>query len=63
MPSHKFHVGEIVSIRPEFSRNVPGGLYEIIKQLPKDGGEFQYQVKNVGEPYQRVVRENELTKT
>jgi hypothetical protein len=24
MPSHKFHIGEIVMVKPAFSRNVPG---------------------------------------
>jgi hypothetical protein len=62
MASHKFKVGDIVTIRPAFSRNVPGGTYEVIRQLPNDGGEFQYQIKSLDEPYQRVVRESELTK-
>ena len=32
---HKFHVGESVILRPEISRNVPGGVYEVTKQLPR----------------------------
>jgi hypothetical protein len=31
---HKFHVGESVILRPAISRNVPGGVYEVTKQLP-----------------------------
>ena len=34
MASHKFQVGEIVNLRPIVSRNVPGGAYEVTKQLP-----------------------------
>jgi hypothetical protein len=41
MASHKFHVGEIVNLRPVVSRNVPGGAYEVIKQLPHNGREFE----------------------
>jgi hypothetical protein len=29
---HKFRVGEIVSLRP--GRNVPGVIFEVVKQLP-----------------------------
>jgi hypothetical protein len=44
------------------SRNVPGGTYQVIKQLPENAGEFEYYIKNLDEPYARVVREHELTK-
>ena len=40
MPSHKFHIGESVMLRPAVSRNVPGGVYEVTKQLPHNGLEF-----------------------
>jgi hypothetical protein len=36
MPSHKFHVGETVYVMRAISRNVPGGAYEVTKQLPAD---------------------------
>jgi len=60
MPTHKFHVGQLVRLAPALSRNVPGGSYEIVKRLPERGGEFEYQVKSMDEPHQRVVRESEL---
>jgi hypothetical protein len=62
MPSHKFHVGESVIVRPAISRNVPGGVYEVTKQLPHNGREFEYRIKSANEEHERVVRENELTK-
>jgi hypothetical protein len=34
------HIGEIVMVRPAFSRNVPGGAYEVTKQLPHSGREL-----------------------
>ena len=40
MASHKFQVGEIVNLRPIVSRNVPGGAYEVTKQLPHSGREM-----------------------
>jgi hypothetical protein len=61
MPAHKFRVGEIV--RVSLSRNVPGGSYEVIKQLPERSGEFEYRIKSMNEPHERVVRESELRKS
>jgi hypothetical protein len=43
--------------------NVPGGSYEVIEQLPDRNGEFQYRVKSVNEPHERVVGERELHKS
>jgi hypothetical protein len=61
MPStHKFHVGQLVQLSPAISRNVPGGSYEIIKKLPESRGEFEYRIKSMNEPHERVVRESEL---
>jgi hypothetical protein len=31
--AHKFKVGETVTMSPATSRNVPGGVYEVTKQL------------------------------
>jgi hypothetical protein len=44
MPSHKFKVGDIVTINPAISRFVPGGVFEVIKQLP-GGNEPEYRIK------------------
>jgi hypothetical protein len=60
--SHKFHIGESVILRPAISRNVPGGVYEVTKQLPYDGREFEYRIKSAHEEHERVAREGELTK-
>ena len=62
MTSHKFHVGEIVSLRPVVSRNVPGGAYEVTKLLPHNGREFEYRIKSASEEHERVALESELTK-
>ena len=62
MPSHKFKVGDIVTVRPAISRNVPGGVFEVVKQLPGSSGEPEYRIKSANEPHERVARESELTK-
>jgi hypothetical protein len=41
---------------------VPGGIYQVTKQLPHNGREFEYHIKSANEDHQRVVRESELTK-
>jgi hypothetical protein len=61
MPAHKFQVGEIVHLSP--GRNVPGGPCEVIMQLPERNGVFEYRVKSMNEPHERVVGENELHKS
>jgi hypothetical protein len=60
--SHKFQIGELVSIRPALNLNVPGGLYKVTKQLPDAGGECKYRIKSANEPHERVAQESELSK-
>jgi hypothetical protein len=62
MPSHKFKIGETVTLKPAVSRNVPGGAYEVTKQLPHNGREFEYRIKSAGESHERVAQESELTR-
>jgi len=60
MPTHKFRIGQLVQVTPAISRNIPGGTYEIVKQLPESHGEFEYRVKSINEPHERIVRESAL---
>jgi hypothetical protein len=60
MLSHKFYVGQLVQLVPTISRRVPGGSYAIIKKLPESRGEFEYRIKSVNEPHERIARESEL---
>jgi hypothetical protein len=62
MPAHKFRIGETVMLRPAVNRNVPGGIHEVTKQLPHNGREFEYRIKNASEEHERVALESELTK-
>jgi hypothetical protein len=63
IPAHKFQVGEIVQLSPSIGLDLPGGSYEVIKQLPKIGGEFHYRIKSLDEPHERVAGESELHKS
>lgn len=60
MPTHKFYIGQTVYLDPSFARNIPGGAYIVTKKLPEREGEFEYRVKGVNEPHERVVQENQL---
>jgi len=60
MPDHKFKVGQTVNLSPAIARNMPGGMYQITTQLPKRNGEYEYRIKSINEPHERVMREIEL---
>ena len=55
---HKYQIGQVVDFTPG---TVSLGLYEIVRQLPPQGPENQYRVRNVRDGHERVVRENQLT--
>ena len=40
--------------------SVPDGAYVVVKRLPMRDGEFEYQIKSLTEPDERVVRESQL---
>jgi hypothetical protein len=62
MTSHKFKIGQTVRIRAVHNR-VQGGPCEITRLMPLQGDEPEYQIKRIGEPYQRVAGESELSAT
>jgi hypothetical protein len=62
MAAHKFGIGETVMVRPAISRNIPGGAYEVTKQLPHNDREFEYRIKRANEDHERVGGESELIK-
>lgn len=59
---HKFKVGQLVDFKPG-RRSMPAseGDYKIVRLMPSDGGENFYCVKCAGEPFERRVREAELS--
>jgi hypothetical protein len=56
---HKFNIGQNVFL--ERSLSVAGGACVVTKRLPERDGEFEYRIKSVNEPHERVVRESQLT--
>jgi hypothetical protein len=55
MAAHRFQVGQTVQFRTKpFYVSVALGAFEVTKQLPERDGEFEYRIKNVAEPHERV---------
>lgn len=58
---HKFIVGETVLFTASnVARPAARGTYEVIRQLPTDGDDFQYRIKNSAEAFERVAKESQL---
>ncbi len=58
---HRFALGHTVRLsRSLILPNVPDGEFTIVALLPSRDGVFQYRVKSTLEPYQRVVKEDQL---
>jgi hypothetical protein len=63
MAEHRFRLGQKV----QFTRGYPyrtsaEGPYEVVRHLPHSDGEYQYRIKSLREPHERVVKESELEK-
>jgi predicted transcriptional regulator len=62
MAEHKFRVDQRVTLAINvINRSAAGGSYIVTKQLPERDGEFEYRIKSISEPHERVARESELT--
>jgi hypothetical protein len=57
---HKFKIGQHLFPARSVGLNVSDGAYVIVKGLPERYGEFEYQIKNLAEPDERIVRESQL---
>ena len=57
MIGHKYKKGQLVNY---LSRERAPGVYQITQLLPSEGDTFQYRIKNINEPHERVAKESEL---
>jgi hypothetical protein len=58
---HKYPVGATVYFTASnVSRPAASGTYEVIRQLPSEGDDCQYRIKNSTEAFERVARESQL---
>ena len=63
MPTHKFKIGQTVFVRSARHQNMPSDAYVIVQKMPERDGEFEYRVKSMTAPYERVVNEGQLSDT
>jgi hypothetical protein len=61
VPIYKFQIGQTVFLNPSHNLNIRGGACTVTKKLPERDGEYEYRVRSGNEPYERVVRESDLS--
>ena len=58
---YRYDIGQKVRFSRGFPyRDAAAGDYEVLCRLPDRDGEYQYRIKSVCEPHERVVKESEL---
>jgi hypothetical protein len=64
MSDHKFKIGQSVSYQSGFhGGGSRSGLFKIMQCLPPQNGDYQYRIRGVDEPHDRVAKESELDRT
>ncbi len=60
---HLYRVGELVVLDSRAGYFLKSDTtFTVIAQLPPLGTDFQYRIKSLGEPFERVVLEHQLTR-
>ncbi|MCV0429098.1 MAG: hypothetical protein K5905_26900 [Roseibium sp.] len=61
-PSHRFSVGQNVRLSPDMrGSSLRGENYRVVGHLPLVDRFPQYRIRNLNEPYERVVTEDRMT--
>jgi hypothetical protein len=63
MAEHKFKIGETVFFHPKGPSSAPRGAYQVVRRLPPSEGAFQYVIRSAYEDHERVVKEDELSRS
>ena len=61
--SHRFSVGQTVTLMPRVLQPAAPGQYEVRQLMPaldRDPGDPSYRIKSVDEKHERVVAESDL---
>jgi hypothetical protein len=60
--SHKYKVGQSVRYSSDALRRLgANSTFKIVRLLPSDGDQQQYQLKSASEAHERIAKENELS--
>jgi hypothetical protein len=61
MSDHKFKVGQIVIyLTGSRGRGLGSDVFKIMQRLPPQGADYQYRIRGIDEPHDRVAKESEL---
>lgn len=64
MAQHKFTVGQTVRFSPDRQQIPSGsGLFKVVRLLPEAASAPQYRVKSQFDGHERVVREDQLSRS
>ena len=64
MAARKFAVGQTVRFSPDrVQLRSARGQFEVLRLLPEDASVFQYRVKSQADGHERIVREDQLTRS
>ena len=59
--THKYAVGQSVRYTASpVARSGTGASFKVIRLMPPDGDEHQYQIKSIDEAFERVAKESQL---
>ena len=59
---HKFKVGQSVNYASGPFGAGASNVYKVTQLLPAEGDDFQYRIKSVAEPHERVAKESQLSR-
>ena len=60
---HRFRIGQSVNYTSgPFGVGSGNGVYKITQLLQPEGDDFQYKIKSVAEPHERVAKESQLNR-
>jgi hypothetical protein len=63
MSQHKFKVGQVVDYDPgRMGVRASSREYKVVRLLPPEGTDLLYRIKSVGETFERVAKERELSR-
>jgi len=64
MNKHKFAIGQVVSVAADRHQEIAGrGRFKVVRLMPETGNVLQYRLKSQVDGHERVVREDQLTRS
>ncbi|MGF9764707.1 hypothetical protein AAII07_57490 [Microvirga sp. 0TCS3.31] len=58
--SHKYSVGQLVHAAGPHFADRTSGIYEVIRLMPENDGEFSYRIRNTASGNERAAGESQI---